>query len=208
MLITQADYKRHANWHRGLSPQYKIGDLIWFDTRNLFTKQPTRKLKNSRTAKYQVKAIISNYAIKLDFPGNLHVCPVIHVNLLKPAATVDRHPSYVQPPGPPIKVDGETKYKVTTIVDSRFSRRTKKLQYRIQWIGYAELNWENAPNMTNVTDLLHDIHSCYRNKLGPLLQIWELAELAPREGVVWHMRSGRSVCCFQVWRVLIGLMSC
>ena len=52
MLIAQADHERHANQHRGLAPQYKIGDLVLLDTRNLFTKQPSRKLKNCHVGKY------------------------------------------------------------------------------------------------------------------------------------------------------------
>ena len=37
-------------------------------------------------------------------------------------------------------------------------------------------------NITNATDLLHNIYSCYPNKSNPLSQISELAELAPKEG--------------------------
>ena len=46
MLIAQADHECHANQHRGPAPQYQIGDLVWLDTRNLFTKRPSRKLEN------------------------------------------------------------------------------------------------------------------------------------------------------------------
>ena len=141
------------------------------DTRNLFTKRPSRKLENRHAGKYRVKKIISNHAVKLDLPSDFHVYPVFHVNLLEPAATDDPHPGHVQPPGPPIKVDGETEYEVTAIVDSRLFGRTKKLQYRVQWTGYAELNWEDAPNIINATDLLHDFYSRYPNKPGLLSQI-------------------------------------
>ena len=127
MLIAQADHERHANQHRGPAPQYKVGDLVWLDTRNLFTKRPSRKLKNRHAGKYRVKRIISNHAVELDLPNDLHVHPVFHVNLLEPAATDDPHPGHVQPPGPPIEVDGETKYEVTAIVDSRLFGRNKKL---------------------------------------------------------------------------------
>ena len=168
MLIAQADHERHANQHRGPAPQYKVGDLVWLDTRNLFTKRPSRKLENRHAGKYRVKRIISNHAVELDLPNDLRVHPVFHVNLLEPAATDDPHPGHVQPPGPPIEVDGETEYEVTAIVDSRLFGRNKKLQYRVQWTGYSELNWEDAPNITNATDLLHEFHSRYPNKPGPL----------------------------------------
>ena len=132
MLIAQADYERHANRHRGLAPRYKIRDLVWLDTTNLFTKRPSRKLENCHAGKYQVKKIISNYTIKLDLLSDLHVHPIFHVNHLEPATTDNPHPGYVQSPGPPIKVDGETEYEVTAIVNSQLFRRTKKLQYCVK----------------------------------------------------------------------------
>ena len=88
------------------------------DTRNLFTKRPSRKLENCHAGKYRVKKIVSNHAVELDLPSDLHVHLIFHINLFEPAATDDPHPGPVQPPGPPIKVDGETEYEVTTIVDS------------------------------------------------------------------------------------------
>ena len=97
------------------------------DIKNLFTKRPSRILENHRVGKYQVKKIISNHAVELDLPSDLHVYHVFHVNLPKPAATDDPHLGYVQPPGPLIEVDGETEYKVTAIVDSRLFEKIKKL---------------------------------------------------------------------------------
>ena len=102
------------------------------DTRNLFTKRPSKKLENCHIGKYQLKKIISNHAIKLDLSSDLYVHSVFHVNIFEPAATGDLYPGHIQPPGPPIEVDGEIKYEVTTIVNSRLFERTKKLQYHIQ----------------------------------------------------------------------------
>ena len=168
ILIAQANYECHANRHRSPAPQYQIRDMVWLDTRHLFTKQPSRKPDNCHAGKYQVKKIVSNHTVELDLPSDLHIHPVIHVNLLESAATDDPHPGHIQPPGPPIEVDGETEYEVTAIVDSQLFGRTKKLQYHVQWTGYAELNWEDASNITNTADFLHDFHSCYPNKPGPL----------------------------------------
>lgn len=105
MLIVQVDYECHANQHYSQAPQYKIGDFEWLDTSNLFTKRLSRKLENCHSGKYQIKRIINNHADELDLPNDLHIYLVFHVNLFKPAATNDPHPEYVQPLGPPIKVD-------------------------------------------------------------------------------------------------------
>ena len=95
MLIAKANHERHANRHRGPASQYKIGDLVWLDTRNLFTKQLSRKLENCHVGKYRVKKIISNHAIELDLLSDLHIHLVFYINLLKPAATDDPHPGHV-----------------------------------------------------------------------------------------------------------------
>ena len=98
----------------------------------MFTKRPSRKLENCHEGKYRVKKIISNHVVELDLSSDLHGNPIFYVNLLEPAATDDLYPGHVQPLGPPIKVDRETKYEVTAIVDSRLFGRTKKLQYHVQ----------------------------------------------------------------------------
>ena len=67
-------------------------DLVCLDTRNLFTKQPSRQLENYHAGKYRVKKIISNHVVKLYLPYDFHVHPVFHVYLFKPAATDDPHP--------------------------------------------------------------------------------------------------------------------
>ena len=118
-----------------------------------------------------MKRIISNHAVKLDFPNDLYLHLIFYVNFFEPAATDDPHPGHIQSPGPLIKVDGEIKYKVTAIVDSQILGRIRKLQYCIQWTGYAELNWENALNITNAADLLYNFYSHYLNKTSLLSQI-------------------------------------
>ena len=45
MLLAQANHEKYANRHRGMAPRYKEGDIVWLDTRNLFTKRPCRKLE-------------------------------------------------------------------------------------------------------------------------------------------------------------------
>ena len=84
MLIVQANHECHANQHRDPATQYKIRDLIWLDTKNLFTKRSSRKLENRHTGKYQVKKIISNHGVKLDLSSNLYIYFFFYVNLLKP----------------------------------------------------------------------------------------------------------------------------
>ena len=132
MLLAQADHKKHANRHRGTAPQYRESDLVWLDTRNLFTKRPCRKLENWRAGPYPVKRVVSTHAIKLVLSEDIWVHLVFNVNLLEPAATDPPHAGHIQPPPTPIEVDGEAEWKVNAIVDSRYTGRSKKLQYQVQ----------------------------------------------------------------------------
>ena len=106
ILLAQADHEKYANRHQDTAPQYKKSDLMWLDTQNLFTKRPCQELENRRARPYSVKKVISTHAVKLMLPEDICVHPVFHVNLLEPAAT-NLHASHIQPPPPPIKVDGE-----------------------------------------------------------------------------------------------------
>ena len=107
MLLAQADHEKHANCHRGTARQYREGDLVWLDTWNLFTKWPCRKLENCFTGPYPVKKIINTHAVELVLPEDIQIHFVFHVNLLEPAATNPPHAGHIQPPPPPIEVDGE-----------------------------------------------------------------------------------------------------
>ena len=139
MILAQADHEKHANCHRDTAPQYREGDLVWLDTRNLFTKRLCQKLENCCTGPYLVRKVISTHAVELVLLEDICVHPVFHVNLLEPAATNPPHADYIQPPPPPIEIDGEVKWEVNAFVDSRYTRRAKKLQYQVQWTGYTEL---------------------------------------------------------------------
>ena len=127
MLLAQTDHEKHANRHRGTAPQYRESDLVWLDTQNLFTKRPCRKLENRRAGPYPVRRVISTYAVELVLPEDIRVHPVFHVNLLEPTATDPPHAGHIQPPPPPIKVDGEVEWEVNAIVDSRYTGQAKKL---------------------------------------------------------------------------------
>ena len=109
ILLAQADYEEYANRHRGTAPQYRVSDLVWLDTQNLFTKRPCRKLKNRRAGPYPVRRVVNTHAIELTLPEDVRVYPVFHVNLFEPVAMDKPHLGHIQPPSPLIEVDGETK---------------------------------------------------------------------------------------------------
>ena len=84
--------------------------------------------------------------------------PVFHVSQLElshPSTILNR----VQPPPPPIEVDGEVEYEVEEILDSKIDRRRRHCQllYLIRWAGYAgtdeETLWLLATELDHASEL-------------------------------------------------------
>ena len=100
------------------------------------------------------------------------VHPVFHVSQLEPT-TPNVIPNRVQPPPPPIEVDGEPEYEITEILDSKLDRRRRQcpLLYLVRWAGYEgtdkETSWLVATELGHATDLVADFHKAYPDKPGP-----------------------------------------
>ncbi|KAF9219373.1 hypothetical protein BS17DRAFT_789566, partial [Gyrodon lividus] len=58
----------------------------------------------------------------------------VTVSQLKPA-TLNTIPNQVQPPPPPVKVNGEPEYEISEILDSKIDRRHRNCQllYLVKW---------------------------------------------------------------------------
>jgi len=101
------------------------------------------------------------------------VHPVFHVSQLElaiPNTILDR----VQPPPPPVEVDGEPEFKISEILDSKVDhcRKMCKLLYLVRWSGYEgtdeETSWLLAMELGNAMELLEDYHIRYLDKPRPL----------------------------------------
>ena len=84
--------------------------------------------------------------------------PVFNVVKLT-LALADPIPERQAPPLPPLElVNGEEKYVVEKVLNSRMFRR--KLQYLVKWEGYGveENTWEYWDNLNNAADAVNDFH--------------------------------------------------
>ena len=98
--------------------------------------------------------------------------PVSHVSMLKPAMP-NSIPDRIQSPPPPVEVEGETEYEISSILNSKLDRRrTCKLLYLVRWSSYEgtdeEYSWIPATELGHASELVVDFHSAYPNKPGPL----------------------------------------
>ena len=100
------------------------------------------------------------------------VHPVFHVSQLEPAIP-NTIPNHVQPPPPPVEIEGEPEYEIAEILDSKIDWRHRncKLLYLVHWLGYEgtdeETSWLLATELGHASDLVSDFHSRYPTKPGP-----------------------------------------
>ncbi|KKA22103.1 hypothetical protein T310_3843, partial [Rasamsonia emersonii CBS 393.64] len=134
---------------------YKVGDKVWLDLRNIRTDRPSKKL-DARHAKYTVLEKIGSHAYRLDTPLGIH--PVFHTSLLRPANN-NPLPSQIrtdpQPPAILGNDNDEEEFLVEEILDERHQRwgRGYRHQYLVKWDGYQQPTWTAAKNMEDTVAL-------------------------------------------------------
>jgi Chromo (CHRromatin Organisation MOdifier) domain len=82
-------------------------------------------------------------------------------------------PNWVQSPPPPVKINGETEYEISKILDTKIDRRRKpcNLLYLVHWAGYEgtneEMSWVLVTQLSHSAKLVTDFHLAYLAKPGP-----------------------------------------
>ncbi|CDO68809.1 hypothetical protein BN946_scf184805.g18 [Trametes cinnabarina] len=170
----QAHYQVQADKHHLPAPDFRIGDLVYLKARHIQTTRPSKKLSEKFLGPFRIIAKVGTHSYTLWLPDSMHaVHSVFHVSQLKPA-TPNVIPGRVQPPPPPVIVNGEPEYEILEILDFKLDRRRKtcKLLYLVRWAGYkgtdAETSWILATELGHVQELVSDFHRTYLDKPGPL----------------------------------------
>ena len=151
----QAYQVKHAG---GKHVGFNIGDRVWLSTRNIKTERQSKKLDYKRIGPYPIVKKINDNAYRLDLPKTMKIHNVFHVSLLDRY----REPIPGQPPAEPMPVitaeDAGAEWEVERVLDSR--RRNRRLQYLVQWAGYAHIrtSWEPAGNLENCPELVAEFH--------------------------------------------------
>ncbi|KAI0992699.1 hypothetical protein K3495_g15486 [Podosphaera aphanis] len=128
----------NSNVHRLPPPIFKKGDRVWLLRKNITTTRPSNKLDHKRIGPFRILKKISSHAYKLDLPSTMKVHPVFHVSLLEPSAQ-DPLPGQINPPPPPIIVDGELEFVVEDILDAK--PRGKK-PFLVKYLNDPIPSWE------------------------------------------------------------------
>ena len=137
-----------------------------------WTTRPSKKLTEKYLGPFEVIARVSSHSYTLQLPDSMCVVhPVFHVSMLKPA-TPNLIPNRIQLPPPPVKIDGEPKYEISEILDSKVDkhRRHCNVLYLVHWAGYEGTDEETsrvlASELRNAPKIVSDFHAAYPAKPG------------------------------------------
>ena len=112
---------------------------------------------------------ISDVVYHLKLPPTLQIHDVFHISLLEKYWQDTITGRQQIPPPPIINPNGDIKWKVHEVLDSRIFGRGKRLQYLVSWEGYGpeENSWEPAANLENAPDAIEQFHRLHPKALRP-----------------------------------------
>jgi hypothetical protein len=134
-----------------------VGQKVLLSTINFKLAHPgSRKLVLKWVGPFKSTERIGKVAYKVELPPNLKMHDVFHVQLLKKY----RDNGKVQPPPPPIKIEGSLEYEVERVLRHRKVKRGKgtRKEFLVKWLGYEHEHntWEPEKHLTHCEDLLAD----------------------------------------------------
>ena len=173
IAATQERYQVSADKQRIPAPDFKVGDQVFVKAQFFRSTRPSRKLSDKNLGPYEIIAQPGTHSFTLRLPDTMRaIHPVFHVSQIEeaPRNTISER---IQPPPPPIIIDGEPEYEISEILDSKIDRRRKhcKLLYYVRWAGYEgtdeEYSWVLATELGNASELVEEFHLRYPDKPGP-----------------------------------------
>jgi len=161
---------------RSLAPKIEIGDCVFILAKFIKSTRPTKKLSEKYLGPYEVVGKPGTHSYLIKLLNYLHaIYPVFHILQIQPAS-LSNILNQVNPPPPPLEIDGNLEFEVAQILDSKFDCcRKEPLLYLVQWSGYKgtpdEYSWTLVADLENAADLVSDYHLLYLKKPRPLTQL-------------------------------------
>jgi hypothetical protein len=122
---------------------------------NLKHREPSRKLLPKWIGPFEVVQVVGPVAYKLKMNPGWRVHPVFHV----PHLELYREDGRIQPPPPPVEMEGALEYEVESILEHRFRGiKHPKAFYMVAWKGYGieHNSWEPESNVVNAPEVVAD----------------------------------------------------
>ncbi|CAI6339108.1 unnamed protein product [Periconia digitata] len=165
----QQRQKEYADQKRLPAPEFRVGDQVWVDARNMRTDRPSQGLSYKNVGPFEITKVHNNAAYELQLPPEMKMHPVFHPWLLH--LHTDGLPNQQQDGPGPVRMNDQGAdspvYEVAAILDSRMDR-AGQLHYKVLWQGYPnDPTWEPYKHLVGSEELLGRFHSRYKRKSGP-----------------------------------------
>jgi len=165
----QEEMKRFGDRKRGKGEEYKVGDLVLLNMRDLKWQMKGRrseKLTEHFVGPYKVKGIVSSNAIELELPDSTKIHPVVNVSRVQLYKSQVKGQKKI-PPKPAI-IEGEEEFEVEKILNKRMVRGKEK--FLVRWKGYmaGEDTWKNRENLENAKELVEEFEREHREEAKEL----------------------------------------
>jgi len=117
----QARYKKEFDKNAAPAPEFKVGDRIWLNRRNIGTIRPSQKLDFRRLEPFKIVNVVgeSKAAFELKLPNHWRIHPIFHASLLDRYRANKIEGRKQTTPPPPGIMNGELEYEVEAVLDSR-----------------------------------------------------------------------------------------
>ena len=160
---TAKQMKQQADWNcRPVN--FKVGDMVFLNRKNILTKRPCRKLDWKQFGPFKIIEQINTVTFRLELPqsfGRIH--NAFHASLLTKKKESNLIGRKNEKP-PPLLVDNEgALFEVEDILDSKKINGVTK--YLIAWKGYGpeDNTWEPAENLKECAELLQKFKNTRKN---------------------------------------------
>lgn len=178
LVWSREQMRKHADRHRNPAPQYKEGDWVMLDARNIKTTRPAKSLDWKKMGPFQIEKIYDHAAYKLDLPEPLKALyPAFHPWLLHP---FDNQPlpgqNEVQPPQEiELDDDGIERFPIIQLLDSKIDRRRRDpltgerglLMYKVEWDWPEQTDLWQPYNNIRSRQMVDDFHRRNPRLPGP-----------------------------------------
>src|SRR5258708_18050958 len=170
----QECYQKYTDEHCSPAPPLKIGNRVYVKAKYFCTTRPLKKLSKKNLGPYEVITIPGSHSFTLCLPDHFHsIHPIFHISQLE-LVQPDPFLQHAQPLPPPVEIDGDIKYEVSEILDSKMDscfQGNRVLCYLVCWTGYEgteeETSWISAQDLEHAQDVVQVFHCHYPSKPGP-----------------------------------------
>ena len=169
----QSWYQVSADLQQNDALELETGSHAFVKAQFFWTTRPSKKLAEKYLGPFEVIAQVGSHSCTLRLLDSMcAVHPVFHVSMLEPA-TLNPIPNRIQSPPPPVKINGEPKYELLEILDSKVDKHCRHchILYLVCWAGYEgtdkETSWVLASELGNAPKIISDFHATYPAKPGP-----------------------------------------